>query len=610
MLDYYWLTMTKGNFFFERQEFLLSDIKKAYYTYLGYFLREDRDKGIDKRRHPISIYFGKDEIAVYYTKDDSQLLKIFSLYVAEGTINQQMLAKKVEDYAKMPLWPLSNDLIEDELGTSGSNGPMDCGRLRVDPVLLRTGFFSSYYGFEFGEDRFSKINLPGSRSKIVEIVDEKTLRFKYGTDEESGEKLKQDEWTLKDGKIKTNKINFSKILLDFLFELDFANTFEDENFFQLQPHIQNNLVLDGLTKKCQYLLQLSKIRTFKQETQNSQLTKPFQDVEKEWLNVCRLEHYKPIFASPHSLFDAPESEVRNFIFKAKIGEGKKKRREYLTRKEDAALRNEICTFFMTKYDILSAFRILMPGWAIVLLGITLISIPLGDYILDDFNWYVSGLSSIGLPIAGIFFLAVHYWAKRINLFKLLLPRLFLGIMLGWSVFWSTEELWKEAVITNEQKIVVVNIVLFVILFLYIFTDIRNKLVRIPDSTVIKRAFGIIFLAMLISFVQGFYVIQFKAKPMLENSGFLENKLVEEGPNIDISRGKFNNEPNADSQAPNSKYDGSLFGLRNFTTVKLFSNNDCHLRYIWSVHLSQLMMSIMIGIVLQLLWEDRPITEPL
>jgi len=33
-------------------------------------------------------------------------------------------------------------------------------------------------------------------------------------------------------------------------------------------------------------------------------------------------------------------------------------------------------------------------------------------------------------------------------------------------------------------------------------------------------------------------------------------------------------------------------------------------YIWSILFSQLVVSILIGIVLQLLWEDRAITEPL
>jgi hypothetical protein len=43
---------------------------------------------------------------------------------------------------------------------------------------------------------------------------------------------------------------------------------------------------------------------------------------------------------------------------------------------------------------------------------------------------------------------------------------------------------------------------------------------LQEAAVLKRAGVLVLFAMLISFVQGFYVLQFQAKPMLENSGFL------------------------------------------------------------------------------------------
>ena len=52
----------------------------------------------------------------------------------------------------------------------------------------------------------------------------------------------------------------------------------------------------------------------------------------------------------------------------------------------------------------------------------------------------------------------------------------------------------------------------------------------------------------------------------------------------------------------------LLGIENFSVAKLFTGTKFY--YVWSIHLSQFMVSILIGIVFQLLWEDRPITEPL
>ena len=639
--------MAKSNFFFKRQEFVPPGIRQPYYTYLGYLI-EGREYP-----YPISIYFGKDEIAVYYTKDDNQVLKIFSLYVAEGTINQNMLAKKVEDYAVMPLWPLSVNLFRDEPGTPQSdktqgNKPE---RLCVDPVLLRTGFFPSYYGFEFSGNGFSKINLPGSCSGIVHIKDNNALEFEYEKRRVGDGELPKDTWwTVNDNDvIHAKRISFSKILLDFLFELDFANTFEDENFFHLQPHLQNNFVLDALTKKCRYLSELNKRRSFSQQKRNEQLPKPFQDDEKAWLNVCRLENYKPVFTSPNSLFDDPETEVKNICFKARIGEGRKKRKEYLKSKEDAQFKNEICTFFMRKYDIWSAFRVLMPAWAIVFVPFILLTVPLGDYFLAMQSEKFVGVSSIGLPMAIFFFVFAYHISKGINLFKLLLPRLFLGIMLGWSIFWSTEELWKRALTTHATTVLIFDLFLLVIIFMYIFTDISNRMYRKADWRVALKSVNLIVMALVLSFVIGFYVIQFFAEPMIENSGFLEDERV------------YNRLPTKDQEndSPNSRENNAAVYPEKMQLSEFFNGNairngtpwnwDIHdyveyligmddskgkdddsgirtyhshsigifkgkrkpsIIYIWSILFSQFVVSILIGVVLQLLWEDRAITEPL
>ena len=624
--------MAKSNFFFKRQEFSPSAIQQPYYTYLGYTLEKDVKENIAER-HPISIYFGKDEIAVYYTKDDNQVLKIFSLYVAEGVINQGMLAKKIENYALMPLWPFSDDLLKGELG-----------RLRVDPVLLHIGFFASYYGFEFGEDSFSKINLPGSSSGIVHIKDNSPLEFEYEKKRKGGEETPKDTWTIENKIIHAERISFSKILLDFLFELDFVNTFEDDNFFHLQPHLQNNLVLDALTKKCRYLSELNKRRSFSQQKRNEQLPKPFQDDEKAWLNVCRLENYKPVFTSPNSLFDDPETEVKNVCFNARIGDGRKKRKEYLKSKEDAQLKNEICTFFMRKYDIWSAFRVLMPAWAIVLVPFILLAIPLGDYFLAMHSEKFVGVFSIGLPMAIFFFVFAYHISKGINLFKLLLPRLFLGIMLGWSIFWSTEELWKRALTTHATIALIFDLFLLVIIFMYIFTDISNRMYRKADWRVALKSVNLIVMALVLSFVIGFYVIQFFAKPMIENSGFFESKRLynilpkkagtnEYAPSAYLEKIRLNEF--FTEKATNGEWTWDLHDYVEYIYGKDDHKNgddscgesiagpkhyhrhfiglfgaEAGIIYIWSILLSQFVVSILIGVVLQLLWEDRAITEPL
>ena len=42
----------------------------------------------------------------------------------------------------------------------------------------------------------------------------------------------------------------------------------------------------------------------------------------------------------------------------------------------------------------------------------------------------------------------------------------------------------------------------------------------------------------------------------------------------------------------------------------YFGNEVTFYYIWKILFSQFLVAMLIGIVLQLLWEDRPITEPL
>ena len=614
-------------YFFEKRKYRDSGIQKAYYTYLGYKLKKNTERGSET--HPIFIYFGKDEVSVCYQDDTGRVTKIFSLYVAEGMINQEMLAKKIEDYARMPLWPISETgIIQSE----------ERGRLCLDPTLLRIGFFPRYYGFSITSDnRFEMIDLPGSRSGVTRVKNGgKRLEFMYwlgetaspapsvGTDDGNAS---QDVWEIdENGEIIVRKINFSMLLLDFLFEMDYADTFEDENFFALQPHLQNNLVLDALTRKCRYLLELSKLRDFEQTKKHERLPKHFRQAERDWLNVCRLVDYKSIFVSPTSLFNDSEEEVKHIFFDARIGKGCRPRRAFLKTKDDAPIKNEVCRFFMGKYDILRAFRMALPDWSIPVLWGLLLLIPFGDLFLPLGR--CTGCFTIFSPLLFIVGVFVYRAYKGVNLFKLFLPRLFLGIIVGWAVFWSTEELWKKALTMNFEMILASDAFMLLIIFLYIYTDIGNQMYRRNESQILKKTFSLIGMAMAISFVVGFYVLQFYARPIIQNSGFLEyNRIYKDfkaptknPPRLDEV---FTKEKLEGKYELNEKYKYLHFlgerwrNYRERLLSPLFTSNaqseelfNGRIIVIWSVLLSQFIVAIFVGVILQLIWEDRPITEPL
>jgi hypothetical protein len=593
-------TLSKTSYFFKRVEFQDTSLKTPYYLYKGYYTKSEE-------KYPVILHFGRDEIVISCMNEQGIIAKVFSFFVAEGGHNQIELTEKIENYWDMPLWPLTTD-------NKKINITKD-----LDSI--------SYFRF------FKQKNYNGD-----------------------------------------NKIDFRRILLDFLFELEYTNTFEDKNFFTLRPTLKNNKLLDAISRKCNYLYELYHVREFEKSKPDQMLPARFINAEKAWLNVCFNEDYSEVFNSKKSVFKPVEEEVELVIFKSVIGKIAKNRTECFTI-NDSNIRNQSATFFLRQYSLFNAFKTIKLQILIIFSLLFLFSIlsPILNPIVNHCNEAslklpeqslakFIGFSDIFLPVIFIIIVGIYYRYTGINIFKLILPRLFLGILLGWSIFWSTSDLWKSALITNVGKVIILDLVLIVIIFLIIYTRIQNRLIRAKGSNFVK-ALHLLLFAMFISFIQGFYVLQFMAEPMLENSDFLKkdnarlfpqktedvNQDKKEIKEINVS--KLAIEPmqkNESSAVPHTypvsklqeqlmvkatlkdvtlkveksiddsdnnmeiltKQDRKLYGINNYTSLPVWNNKEFKIYHIWSIHLSQFVMSILNGIIWLLIWEDRPITEPL
>ncbi len=573
--------MVRG-FFFNRCQFV-SECGKPYYCYRGYYVQGDDNREF----HPIILHFSRDEMVFSYHHRDGRVSRVFSIYLADGELNQALFADKIQNYWHEPKWssPAGLEDKKDEKGKEKS-----C--FRVAPHLTLESYFT--------------LLLPSEAKK-----EEKRNRL--------------------------DKIDFRRIMLDFLFELEFSTTFEDENFFLLQPAIQNSLLLDALSRKCLYLRELNRNKDWRPEKLKERPPKPLRMAEEAWLKVCFQEKYLKVFTAAKSLFGSVEDEVSLAVFKNRIGKRQRSRRQ-LFHNDDADLRNQLATFFLRRYSIVNAFRALLPVPALILVPLALLAMPFGDLLLSlacaGFHhraifptssgfqidlWCRVPLCAYFLPIALVLLIIWVYYREKINLFKLMLPRMFFGIMIGWSVFWTSEELWKAGVTTNARNGVMLSTIILAIILMYVFTDIRNKMIRVSGLVVLRRAAALVGFAMLLSMVIGFYAIQFKARPFLENSGFLrlDNTRVLA---LDITprMGRLLN-GHMEILAFQKIWGGhnyiELIGgkLRPPLSYLEWGNRRTGrftLYFIWSVMAAQTMMSILAGIILQLLWEDRPITEPL
>lgn len=614
----------KTGFFFERQNFSNPEISQPYYIYRGYCLKNNPG------HYPFRLHFDRDEIFIAYVDEDGSAGKVFSLPVAEGEISQKSLSEKIEKYWKMPLWVPPNGKKKEDI-------------FLIDRTLLKISFFPIYNGFEF--DSKNKIFYPSRLFSKKSVPPELTIShqdivFAYQNRCEQNcrtNRLIKDNkftaiWNSKNNKrITTNHINFRHILLDFLFELDNTKTFEDKAFYELQPTLKNNRLLDALTRKAEYVQELHNVRDFHTSQSQKELYKPFKDREKQWLEVCFRVEYQDVFTSSISIFEPEYEEVKQTIYHSNIGRAKENRRQLFTQ-NDIRLQHQVATFFLRQHALWNGFRTLMHPAMLFLFLAGLVLILFGDLLLSELNTSLVGLFCFGVPPLFLLITIGYYLKFRINLFRLMLPRLFLGIMIGWASFWDSEGAWETALISKEYTLVLMNIALFVVMALFIYTDIRNKLIRAKEISVVVRTFALLSFAMLISLVQGFYVLQVKAVPVLLTSDFLimghilkkddprlggktqENRKLSEAEKIDVI---FNNtKPSFDTKEKeflkNEYFDGDkLFGrFKRGISIKAFNKDDLIIYYIWPLLLSQFMVAIIIGLALQLLWEDKSITEPL
>ena len=704
--------MSKVNFFFEKRKFFgncgRKDLNNTYYLYKGYYQDASDGSGNKKQHYPLSLRFGRGEIAIYYTDiEDKRVRKVYSLQTVDGNLNQRHLAEKIENYALMPLWPANTRPPKKEL--------------RVNVELLNIGYFPCYFGFCLEDSKFKKNgsldNDEKKEERLPEIRD-KALKFTYALtkdrDTESQsfqkkiwkiiptkqndkvkktEKKYSDTWRIENDEnnkllIKCDNINFFKILLDFLFELEKASTFEfeDKFFFQIKQCLSNNYVICALTNKCQYLFELD--RTGKDDSVSKEgiLKKHFLEAERSWLNVCRLPEYRRAFTSTKSMFQSRANEVKTVFFDSRIGKENEYRRKFLNNMEGRLLRNEVCTFFMRDYNIWAAFRCLMGKFEIACLFISLFLIPFLDLFLPP-QW--TGLSTYFLPMCILFLLFLKYKSIKVNLFRLFLPRMTLGIMFGWAIFWSNQDLWKKAIGSSFNVALLLTIGVLVLLFLYVYTDISNHTYqnsgRNPRRENLIKAGNLLAMAGVLSLVMGHYVIQFFAVPLLENSGSLnhpvfyeknlvpskypdlecffhpescdqyplvsgENMMTQEKHDIflypsikdictkdsdeRVLQGTFIYNGSSAPQKKLQKKPILRENIKYFLKIKDLKVENFHIRkiilpsrleilsplvswlhidrivYIFSVLFSQTIISIFMGVVLQMIWEDRPITEPL
>ena len=626
--------MKKSNIFFKATK----NREPFVYLYKNLYICSKTKDNTYKKFYPISVSFNKNEITFMYTSfSKDKTIPLFRLPV-ESQINKYILREKVESYWNSPIIDIST--FEEKETT-----------LFLSPHLIKMGFFTDLFQFDlikkknlykFEEQVYFEDKNYAYQGKISKIKKNREIYFSY---KKGDKEIYLEKWNINyelcgnDNRfiIQTDRINFMHIFLDFVYEIIYTNTFSDYKAASVIHNLLKDSFFSTLVSKYEYLDALYKLKDEKIIKGKDLNNYPdFLKKEKQWMETLLDEKNIEFFNSSRSIFLHIEKEIENVLFNTQIGVYKKSRDKLLINKRkeegnfldkyyDQHLIGSISAFFLRRYNLIDAFRTIFPLFRKLTYGIFiffLLITTFGDYglqviPLQGINNSLNFHLSVVFPLLAGIFAVVWYLIKKINLFKLMLPRMFLGILIGWLSFAVSADLWKDYIIKDWPKIFILDFVLFVIITAFLFTMIRNRLQRLSDGNIIVRTITIFLFASFISLFQGLYITQLEAKDILSASGFFGSLKKNEIYicEIDILNRKVKNFDNFEKIcSPIKEYLKEHYNISFLKPVKVEKTypiiGSVKIYYLWEILLSQFMVAMLIGIVLQLLWEDRPITEPL
>lgn len=233
------------------------------------------------------------------------------------------------------------------------------------------------------------------------------------------------------------------------------------------------------------------------------------------------------------------------------------------------------------------------------------------------NYIMAFVIIVVLVLVSLFLASSIYCIfLRVNILRLFLPRVLMGVIIGWLGFLATEELWKYTLFLSLMSIVIVGAVVAFIVWFCIYTEIYNKVKKNREAAL--RAAIIFVLGVIESLLIGLLACTAMGKPMIENSGiltksYIDNHMSELGVkfNPPTSQIESDHESNSEHYPIDVLSEIPFYGdLRLLHRLKFTKFVKYEFRVYPSILFVRSIFALFVGITLQLLWEDKPVTEPL
>jgi hypothetical protein len=451
--------------------------------------------------------------------------------------------------------------------------------------------------------------------------------------------------------IKKDEIYFRKLLLDFIYDLEHTHVFENSPYYEeAEVRLRENFMFNAIAAKAAYYWARDNW-TQNQAVNNNIYAENLAEAEKQWLRMLRYEQNCNYGSYSGGWFKNVEEEYKDVVFpnspfnrydwRKKLEEDLESNRSKDSHAKDdnVNITRESVRWFLRRYSFGNSLRVLMSlsKWrAIVFVSAEAFLFIILPMILNGYLKY-SVLNYLLLYMCGIVFLSIllpvlFICKLALPVLGMLMPRLIMAISSAWILFTTTEEIYKSSFdMTFSTGWWVVLLIIPVMLFMML--EIRNIAPDVNFPSICCRCLVILGIGFIYSLLIGMFFINFTAKRILPRSGYLPTFYYE-----------LNKDEDKDKKAIQweNPYEGdSLQKLKATLSTKLYSDlkevhpksnevcpilSECpvlleiemkilktfcfHLDVLPRMLFSKAIFALFIGIFIQLIFEDKPITEPL
>lgn len=335
-----------------------------------------------------------------------------------------------------------------------------------------------------------------------------------------------------------NKIQLSRLLLDFLFDLEHGNIFQYSPIYELvEVKLKENIIFSAIAAKANYKYLRAKVFDYKKTSEEAQFyIHELIDAEKQWLNIIRnAEAYNNL--SNNKWFETLEDEYNDVLFSKEFP------RSYwinlYTHKEQNDENNlnilkESSRWYLRRYNLkrgffsLFAYKDQKYTPYIALSFILIITAIILSLISPEPPNIISIAVYLGLGlIPAIILFLISYHRLLLPFASALLPRLLMAITSAWIIFETTEEIVKSSFDLTLSFNHWWVLLFFIPIFLFIGLEIKNLGPDLLSSDILKRSVYIITLGFLYSFLVGIFFMNTVQGDILERSGYLDEFLLNE-----------------------------------------------------------------------------------